>query len=580
MQEKWMVKTKRADFNELGRRFNISPIIARLMINRDIKEEEFYDYLWNGEKNLYSPYLMKDMDKTVKILNEKIKENRKIRVIGDYDIDGVCATYILTDVINHCGGNVDMQIPERINDGYGINNNILYKAIEDKVDTIITCDNGIAAIEQANIAKENGITYIVTDHHEVMYNEENGKKDYILPMADAIVNPKQSNCNYPFKGLCGAAIAFKIAMCLTKNPDKINEYNMFAAIATVGDIMELKDENRQLVKKGLSLMHCTEHIGLNALINKLNIKKENIDTYHIGFMIGPCINASGRLETADRAYGLLMAESITKANAYAEELVLLNNERKTMTVIQTENALKLANDMDEKVLVIYLKECHESIAGIVAGKVKEATGKPVFVITDGKEGLKGSGRSIENYNMYDEMTKCKRYMSKYGGHKMAAGLSFDNENNMEEFRKMINDICTLSDEDIKIKINIDMALPYEYITKKLINELNIMAPYGNGNEKPVFALKNIRISKLDIVGKNRNVISMITTDDSGYNMKSVYFGDVNEFMGYLNEKYGAEEVDNAMKGKNNTIRLNITFYPSINEYKNNENINIVIGHYC
>jgi len=580
MKQKWMIRTKKADFFELAERYKISPVVARLMINRDVPEDKFDIYLNGDETYMYDGSLLKDLDKAVEILKEKIADKKKIRVVGDYDIDGVCATYILTDVIGFLGGDVDMQIPERIRDGYGINNDIIKKAIADGVDTIITCDNGIAAVDSAKLAKENSITYIITDHHEVPYEEISCEKKYLLPDADAIINHRQADCRYPFKGLCGGAVAYKVAEKLVNNKEKTKEYLMFAAIATIGDVMILQDENRVIVKKGLELIRKTDHIGLNALIEEVKIEKERIDAYHIGFIIGPCINASGRLETADIAYRLLKSESYTQAKEYAKELVELNEKRKELTVQQTEKAIEEAGITTDKVLVLYLPECHESIAGIVAGRIRESLNKPVFVVTDAEEGLKGSGRSIEAYDMYAEMTKHNKYFVKYGGHKMAAGFSFANRSDMESFRKEINEDCTLTEEDFVEKVSIDMVIPFDKINYGLLDELDKIAPFGNGNEKPLFAAKNVQILKMSLIGKAKNMLSMQVTDGTGYNMKALNFGDASEFIAFLKDKFGEKQVENAFLGKLNDITVNMTFYPSVNVYNGTKSINIIMGHYC
>lgn len=577
-KEKWILKNKKAEFHQLAEKYNISPILVKMMVNRGLLEKDFDMFLKGTLGQCHDPFTMKDIKTAKDIILDKIKSGKKIRVIGDYDIDGVCASYILSDGLEYLGAEVDVQIPERIKDGYGINNSIIEKAIADGVDTIITCDNGISAIEQAQLIKENNITYIVTDHHEIMYKEENDERTYILPQADAIINPKQVDCPYPFKGLCGAAVAYKLITTLVNNKEKLDEYLVFAAIATIGDIMELKDENRIIVKYGLKLLNKTDHIGLSALIEELELKE--IKAYHIGFVIGPCINAGGRLETAEVAYSLMRAKTVTRAKELAKRLVELNGERKEMTEQQTSKGLKQVEAASDKVIVTYLENCHESIAGIVAGRIREATNKPTFVVTDASEGLKGSGRSIEGYNMYEEMTKVKQYLSKYGGHKMAAGFSFDNKENMELFRKAVNENCTLTEEDLVEKIIIDIALSFEYLDKGLIHSLEILEPFGNGNEKPIFALKNLRVNRINIVGKEKNSLALTLVDEAGYSMKAMYFSRGVEMLEYLEEQFGQAEIDKALNGNINNIRLNITYYPTINEYRGEEQVNIIIGHYC
>ncbi len=580
VKEKWMMKTTNQDCVAIAGKYNISPIAAFLIMNRGVEETDIPKYLQGDINDMYAPEKLKDLEKSVEIIKEKVRQGKKIRIVGDYDIDGVCATYILTDAIRSIGGNVDKQIPERIKDGYGINDNIIYKAIEDGIDTIITCDNGIAAIDQAVLAKENGITYIITDHHEVPFEEIDGIKNYTVPKADCVVNHKQEDCTYPFKGLCGGAVAYKVAEKLIKNREKRDEYLMFAAIATIGDVMELRDENRIIVRKGLSLIRKTDHIGLSALIKATKLKQENIDSYHIGFVLGPCINASGRLETAEKAFDLLNARTVTEAAEIAAELVELNEQRKTMTKEQTETAIAMAKATEDRVLVIYLPECHESIAGIVAGKVREAVCRPVYIVTKSENGYKGSGRSIESYDMYEEMTKCKEYFEKFGGHKMAAGFSFADMAAVEGFKKKINAVATLTEEDFVSKVLIDMEVKFPQLSESFVEGLNMLEPFGNGNEKPVFALKNAEILKIDYVGKMKNYLKLSLADDSGYMMTAMYFGDKDEFLDNLREKYGEDAVNKTFSGKINDLKLTATYYPQINEYNGTKTVNIVIGHYC
>ena len=568
--EKWMVAAKRADFKEIGERFGIDQVTARIIRNRDvIGEEAIEKYLHGSRKDFYSPWLLKDMEKAVAILQEKITNKNKIRIIGDYDIDGVMSTYILLVSLRGLGADADMVIPNRIMDGYGINEHLIEQAWEDKRDTIITCDNGIAAATQIQKAKDLGMTVIVTDHHEVPFEEtENGRTE-ILPPADAVVNPKQKDCGYPFSGLCGAVVAMKVMEALYEKMapevDLVDRMLPFAGIATIGDVMDLKDENRILVKEGLQRLHHTTNLGLQELIRVNGLEPENISPYHIGFVLGPCLNASGRLDTAKRALKLLLAETREEAAVLAGDLKNLNESRKEMTAQGVEKAIEQVEStsmMEDTVLVVFLPECHESLAGIIAGRLRERYHKPSFVLTRGEEGVKGSGRSFEAYSMYEKLCECKEYLTKFGGHPMAAGLSLEEEN-VETFRRKLNERSGLSQEDLVEKVSIDVPMPIHYIRKDLVRELSLLEPFGKGNEKPLFAQKNLWISQLRVFGKNRNVVKMRLTDENGYPMDGVYFGDGDSF---------AEEA----RGKQ---KIAIVYYPDINVYQGRESLQVIIRHY-
>ena len=568
--EKWMVAAKRADFKEIGERFGIDQVTARIIRNRDvIGEEAIEKYLHGSRKDFYSPWLLKDMEKAVAILQEKITNKNKIRIIGDYDIDGVMSTYILLVSLRGLGADADMVIPNRIMDGYGINEHLIEQAWEDKRDTIITCDNGIAAATQIQKAKDLGMTVIVTDHHEVPFEEtENGRTE-ILPPADAVVNPKQKDCGYPFSGLCGAVVAMKVMEALYEKMapevDLVDRMLPFAGIATIGDVMDLKDENRILVKEGLQRLHHTTNLGLQELIRVNGLEPENISPYHIGFVLGPCLNASGRLDTAKRALKLLLAETREEAAVLAGDLKNLNESRKEMTAQGVEKAIEQVEStsmMEDTVLVVFLPECHESLAGIIAGRLRERYHKPSFVLTRGEEGVKGSGRSIEAYSMYEKLCECKEYLTKFGGHPMAAGLSLEEEN-VETFRRKLNERSGLSQEDLVEKVSIDVPMPIHYIRKDLVRELSLLEPFGKGNEKPLFAQKNLWISQLRVFGKNRNVVKMRLTDENGYPMDGVYFGDGDSF---------AEEA----RGKQ---KIAIVYYPDINVYQGRESLQVISRHY-
>lgn len=565
-----MVAAKRADFKGIGERFGIDQVTARIIRNRDvIGEKAIEKYLHGSRKDFYSPWLLKDMEKAVAILQEKIENRNRIRIIGDYDIDGVMSTYILLESLRGLGCDVDMMIPDRITDGYGINEHLIEQAWQEGRDTIITCDNGIAAVTQIRKAKDLGMTVIVTDHHEVPFEDLEGGRKEILPPADAIVNPKQKACSYPFAGLCGAVVAMKVMEALYEKMapevDLVDKMLPFAGIATIGDVMDLQDENRILVKEGLQRLHHTTNLGLQELIRVNNLEPENISPYHIGFILGPCLNASGRLDTAKRALQLLLADSREEAAVLAGDLKNLNESRKEMTAQGLEKAIEQVEStsmMEDTVLVVFLPECHESLAGIIAGRLRERYHKPSFVLTRGEEGVKGSGRSIESYSMYEKLCECKEYLTKFGGHPMAAGLSLEEEN-VERFRRKLNEQSGLIEEDLVEKVTIDVPMPIHYIRKDLVQELSLLEPFGKGNEKPLFAQKNLWISQMRVFGKNRNVVKMRLTDENGYPMDGVYFGNGDEF---------AEEG----RGKR---KISIVYYPDINMYQGRESLQVIIRHY-
>lgn len=565
-----MVAAKRADFKGIGERFGIDQVTARIIRNRDvIGEKAIEKYLHGSRKDFYSPWLLKDMEKAVAILQEKIENRNRIRIIGDYDIDGVMSTYILLESLRGLGCDVDMMIPNRITDGYGINEHLIEQAWQEGRDTIITCDNGIAAVTQIRKAKDLGMTVIVTDHHEVPFEDLEGERKEILPPADAIVNPKQKACSYPFAGLCGAVVAMKVMEALYEKMapevDLVDKMLPFAGIATIGDVMDLQDENRILVKEGLQRLHHTTNLGLQELIRVNNLEPENISPYHIGFILGPCLNASGRLDTAKRALQLLLADSREEAAVLAGDLKNLNESRKEMTAQGLEKAIEQVEStsmMEDMVLVVFLPECHESLAGIIAGRLRERYHKPSFVLTRGEEGVKGSGRSIESYSMYEKLCECKEYLTKFGGHPMAAGLSLEEEN-VERFRRKLNEQSGLTEEDLVEKVTIDVPMPIHYIRKDLVQELSLLEPFGKGNEKPLFAQKNLWVSQMRVFGKNRNVVKMRLTDENGYPMDGVYFGNGDEF---------AEE----RRGKR---KISIVYYPDINMYQGRESLQVIIRHY-
>ena len=568
--EKWVMITKKADFKQIGRQFHIDPVIARLIRNRDvIGEENIREYLFGTVDELPSPWLMKDMEKAVDILEKKIQQQARIRIIGDYDIDGVTSTYILLKGLTRIGAKVDTYIPDRVADGYGIHEHLIDRAEADGIDTIITCDNGIAAASEIRTAKEKGMTVIVTDHHEIPYREENGERKVILPPADAILNPKQYDCPYPNKNLCGAVVAFKYITALYEHfsvsEKELEDYYELAAIATVGDVMDLQGENRILVKEGLRRLKNTKNKGLQELIRANSLENIKITAYHIGFVIGPCINASGRLDTAALSLALLNAQTKEEAAKLAVNLTALNQSRKSLTEKGKEEAIQLIETTDlknDRVLVVYLPDCHESIAGIIAGRIREKYHKPTFVLTKGEKSVKGSGRSIEGYSMYEELVKCADLMIQFGGHPMAAGLSIEEEN-IEKFRRQMNENCTLTEEDLQPKVTIDVPMPISYITKELVEQISLLEPFGKGNVKPVFAQKELRVLESRIMGKNKNAVKVKLLDPQGAVMEGMYFGDVKDFVNFIRE--------------NDSI--SVTYYPEINQYRGRESLQIVIQNY-
>lgn len=560
--EKWVVAAKRADFNQIAHDFSIDPVMARLIRNRDvIGNEQIQRYLYGNKEQLHSPWLMKDMEKAVEILCEKISNHARIRIIGDYDIDGVMSTYILEAGLRRVGADVDFMIPNRITDGYGLNEHLILQAKEEGRDTIVTCDNGISAFEQIERAKSLGMTVIVTDHHELL--------DEKIPAADAVINPKRQDCTYPFTGLCGAAVAWKLIVALYEKcgipKEEAEDFLEYAAFATVGDVMDLVEENRIIVKEGLKQLHHTKNTGLRELMRVNDLEPECLNAYHIGFVLGPCMNASGRLDTAKRALELLRSENVEDAARLAGDLKSLNESRKALTLQGVELAVEQVEKTsikEDKVYVIYLPECHESLAGIIAGRIRERYYHPVFVLTKGEEGIKGSGRSIESYHMFDAMAECREVFTHFGGHKMAAGLSLPEEN-VELLRRRINETCALTEEDFVPKITIDVPMPFSYVTKELIVQMELLEPFGKGNTKPIFAQKDIKVLNHRIIGKNRNVLSLKLDDGMGRTIDGICF-------------QNAEELEQRIvSGKS----VSVTYYPTLNTYQGRESIQIVISHF-
>lgn len=584
--QQWVVTSKRADFKEIGRRFGIDQVTARIIRNRDvIGEDAIAQYLNGSLKDLADMHQMKDADLLVNILTQKIQNGNKIRIIGDYDIDGVMSSYIWYRALLRCGADVDVAIPNRITDGYGLNLHLIEDAMESDVDTIITCDNGIAALEEIAYAKKHGMTVLVTDHHEIPYEEEGGQRRYQKSEADAIVNPHQKECAYPYKDLCGAGVAWNVVRILYEKMG-VDEQEAFAllefvAFATVGDVMPLTGENRILVREGLKRIHHTVNVGMKALIAQCGLMPEQIESYHFGFVLGPCINAAGRLDTAKRALALFQTENEGKASLLANELVVLNEERKQMTADGVEEAKQLCEQAGyEKnpVLVLFLPDVHESIAGIIAGRIREYYGRPTFVLTRGEEGIKGSGRSVEGYSMYEEMCQCSKLFTKFGGHPMAAGLTLPEEN-IDEFREQMNAHCPLTVEQLQPKVHIDVPMPVDYVTNTLVEEFCVLAPFGKDNPKPVFADRNLCISRMWTVGKNQNVLRLSLVSEHGSPVSGIYFGDIPAFEDYITEQFGAAELEKAKHGRENSIRLSFVYYPKINRYRDSESLQFEIQYY-
>lgn len=585
-KELWMVQTKRADFSGLAMRLGVSPVAVRVMRNRGLTEEaEMRKYLYGTLDDLYDPRLMKGMEQAAELIVRKLKEGKHVRIIGDYDIDGVCSTYILLkgfqraakELSQRCSleagrysvekendAQIDYEIPDRIKDGYGINESIIRQASADGVDTLVTCDNGIAALRETSIAKQLGMTVVVTDHHEVPVDEYG----QILPPADAVVDPKQDGETYPFHEICGAVVAWKLIRVLYEKlgipESEWMDLLEFAAIATVGDVMKLQDENRLIVKYGLKKIGSTKNTGLRKLIEKNNLDIENLSAYHIGFVIGPCLNAGGRLKSAKVALRMLLAEDPERAGEMADELKELNDMRKDMTAKGETEAIEQVEKqyMDDKVLVVFLPECHESLAGIIAGRLREHFHKPSFVLTRGETTAKGSGRSIEQYHMYQGLCKVSDLLVKFGGHPMAAGLSLE-EKDIDEFRRRLNADAELTEEDFVPKIWIDVPMPFEYVNEKIVQELKDLEPFGQGNEKPLFAQKSLVIRNVRVLGKNRNVVKMNLVTETGQPVDGLLFADGDRF---LEEQAGRNMID-------------MIYYPDVNEYNGTRTLQAVIRNY-
>lgn len=609
MNEKWYVAAKKADFQGIAKRFGIDPVTARIIRNRDVVgDDEIRQYLYGTRAELGDPAQLQGGLEAASLLKQKIEAGKKIRIIGDYDIDGVNSTYILYRALTRCGAQVNYEIPDRMKDGYGLNISLLKLALEEGIDTVLTCDNGISAIAEIAYAKENGMTVIVTDHHEPLFEEvpeedqaetiqpqtdtarripsPDGTRIFRLPPADVLVNPKQPNCRYPYKKLCGAAVAWKVVCLLYRlygMEEEAEQFLQFVGFATVGDVMELDGENRILVKEGLKQLRITQNYGWRALIQANNLDFDTLNSYHIGFVLGPCINASGRLDTAKRSLRLLLAKDAAEAELLAARLKQLNDERKELTQAAVDLACEQidgSTEANDRVLVVYLPDCHESIAGIVAGRIRERYGKPTFVVTnaEAEDEAKGSGRSIEAYSMFEEMVKCQDLFRKFGGHPMAAGFSLP-RSRIDEMRRRLNENCTMTEEDMAEKIMVDVPMPINYIRESLVEELAVLEPFGNGNEKPLFAERHLKLLSARILGKNANVLKLQVANATGCTMEALYFGIPDNILSYLTDKYGKNEVQKLLWGKVNQIEMDLTYYPSINEYQGRRTLQIVIKNF-
>ena len=584
---KWFLAAKRAEFDEIGKKYGISPVLARIIRNRDIIEDaDIKKYLHGGLEDLYDGSLMQDMERAVAIVKDKIREGKSIRIIGDYDVDGICATYILKQGLILCGCKVDSVIPHRVKDGYGINESLIEEAHKDNIDTIITCDNGIAAAKPLEYAASLGMTCVVTDHHEIPYEMEGEEKQFCLPPAAAVVDPKREDCSYPFKKICGAVVAWKFVLKLWEgvqiNETKKRELLEFAGIATVCDIMELLDENRIIVKEALKSMANSANAGLRALIRVHDLNPAKLSAYHIGFVIGPCFNATGRLDSAEKTLELLECNNDREAIFLAAELKKMNESRKDMTEKAVDEAVQIVEEKEmwkDKVMVIYLPKCHESLAGIVAGRIKEKYARPTIVLTNGEECVKGSGRSIDAYSMYEELSKCKELFLKYGGHKLAAGLSLE-EDKVEVLRKVLNENCTLTEEDMEEKIVIDVPMPLSFVTKDFLKQMELLEPFGMGNAKPIFAQKNITFLSMQKMGKNKNMAKFSVSDEEGKRFTLVLFRDLEQFLESVEQKYGSKTLQDFVGNRAGVaVKMNVIYYPSINEFRGAQELQFVMQHW-
>lgn len=586
---RWVLIAKRADFNAIARKYKISPVLARLMVNRDIRDDaSIRKYLYGTIGDLYSPLSMKDIFKGAQIIEKYVRENRPVAIASDFDVDGIFSSYILYRAFERIGGRPEIFTPDRVKEGYGLNERIVNEAYEKGAGLIVTCDNGIAAFDAIKAAKTLGMSVIVTDHHDIPYEEdENGNRKMLRSMADAIINPKQEDCAYPFKKLCGAGVAFKLVQVLYDRfgiPDEeLFGLIQYVAVATVADVMDLEDENRIFVKYGLRQLSHTDNPGLRALIQVNSLSPDRISAYHIGFVIGPCFNAAGRLDTVKIALDLLLCKDEQRAIHLAMELKAMNESRKEMTAEGFRQAVDIIENSDiqnDKIMLVLLENCHESIVGIIAGRIKEKYNQPVIVFTKvGNGNIKGSARSIEAYNMFEGLMKCRDLLDKFGGHPMAAGMTLK-EKNLEPLRRKLNADTTLTERDLMPVVKVDVPMPIGYISFDLIDELELLEPFGKGNTKPVFAEKYFHILRARVVGKNQNVLKMSVCNDDHTMMEAMYFGDVEAFDRFVSEIYGEEERKKMYTGQGSRVELAMTYYPSVNEYMGTKKLQIVVTGYC
>lgn len=588
-KERWRLYAKKADFAAISKAYGINQVTARIMRNRGVEtKEEIESYLKGDLDYLSDPALMKDADKAASLLEAAIANNELIAISSDFDNDGIFSGLLLKEAIIELGGRAAIFTPNRVMEGYGVNSRIVEEANAKGASVLLTCDNGIAAFEAIEEAKKLGMTVIVTDHHEVPFEEHDGKKTYLLPKADAIVDPKQEDCAYPFKSLCGTGVAYQLMTLLFRRMKRTMSrqeiFLQYTAIATVADVMELVGENRILVRKGLSYLNHTNHIGLRALMEVCGITPEQVRAYHIGFILGPCFNAAGRLDTIVHALALLESKEYDQALALAGELWAMNEERKELTRVGTERAVELiehATWKDEHVYLVYIKDCHESVAGIIAGRLRERYYRPVLVFTDASEEgqIKASGRSIDDYDMFTELSAFRNLFLRFGGHKMAAGLTMEKKN-LETLRDGLNARCTLTQTQLMPLVMIDAAMPLGYISEEVIADLEKLEPFGRANEKPLFAQQHLSVLRLSRIGKNRNVVKMSVMGPEGIIMDALYFGDTDVFFDFLEEEYGRDNVAAALRGMRNTIDIGVTYYPQINEFQGKRSLQIVIQNYC
>lgn len=585
MKQYWTVKNKKDNFAEICREQGVTEVTARLLVNRGLTTKEERDaYLHPSFSCLPDPKLLKNAEGAAAMIAEGIRQNKKFRIIGDYDVDGIMSVYILYRLMTEAGAKVDYRIPDRIKDGYGLNEDMVQECIDAAVDIIVTCDNGIAAMKPIELAKEAGIMVVLTDHHEIPVAETANGPEKIMPAADIIVNPKQEGETTPMTGICGAVVAFKVMHCLAEqmglSGELLKTMIPYAAMATVCDVMELRGENRTMVALGLKLLRESKDVGINALIEENQISKENLGAYHMGFVLGPCLNASGRLDVAVKGLGLLLCDNPADAAVQAKEITELNKTRKDMTAKGVEEAKRQVQESGElpPVLVIYLPECHESLAGIIAGRIREAFYRPTIILTDAEDGIKGSARSIDGYHMYDKLCEVQDLLTKFGGHPKAAGMSLPKEN-LEEFKRRLVENSGLTEDDLMEKVSIDVILPFGLVTEQVISELKLLEPFGVGNEKPLFAERNCKLLHARILGKNANVLKLSAENEYGKQFDVMYFGDIPVFEQEIAENFGKDELDKLYRGRENCIRMNMIYYPETNEFRDNVTLQAVMQYY-